>query len=100
MVIFLGGIIVAFSYSSSVNIHFKPMLVNKADTLFILILTSSRLALINEIRLWAIKGSHSYNIYTEFIVPSLILIVGIIMLALSVLIKVLPAQEGPLKIKN
>lgn len=90
----------AFSYSSSVNIHFKPALVNKIDVRLIFFLTLGALVRVNEIRLWAIKGVHSYSIYTELMVPSLALMGGIIILALSVLIKVLPAYEGPLKIKN
>lgn len=91
---------VAFSYSSSVNTHFKPLLFNKLDILCIVLIFLVRGYTFRVLRVWSTKSLHRYNMYRDYMAPSLVVIVIVIILSLSILIKVLPSHEGPLKIAN
>lgn len=100
VVIFLGGIMVAFSYSSSINMHFKPLLFNKLDALCVSLIILVRGHTFRALRVWSAKSLHTYSVYRDYMAPSLVVIVMVIILSLSILIKVLPSHEGPLKITN
>lgn len=89
--------IVAFSYSSSVNSHFKPLLGSKIDIIGVGLLSFMCYRLCSHLRASSVKEVLSYKLYRAQIIPSLAIIVACITLSLSILIKILPSHEGPLK---
>jgi hypothetical protein len=99
IIIFLGGIIVVFSYASSINRGFKLNLkwYKIKDIIFIIFIVSPlRLGALSFIKILT-KAPTSLN-YSSTSRPVIVISAGLLLIALFIVVKLVQIEEGPLKL--
>lgn len=99
IIMFLGGIIVVFSYASSMNRGFKLNLkwYKIKDIIFIIfIIRPLRIGTLSFIKILS-KAPTSLN-YSSTSRPVIIISAGLLLIALFIVVKLVQIEEGPLKL--
>ena len=99
IIIFLGGIIVVFSYASSINRGFKLNLkwYRVKEILFIIVMFSSlNLGVLSFIKM--VRKAPTTLSYNSTARPVIIIAAGLLLIALFIVVKLVQMEEGPLKL--